>query len=121
MAVIEEKKMIAVWGANGFLGRHLVREFLKSGEAVKLFSRDFEGFPFPLPDGVQSYICDLNNPEDYLLAMKDCRVAVMLVTASLARSFSGSVEQEVEENLAPYKAFLECVQDTNIEHIVFAS
>ena len=71
--------MIAIWGANSFIGRHLTQLLSASGEDLKLFARDFEGFPFPLPQTAQTFAHDFGQPGEYLKQMHDCRAVVFLV------------------------------------------
>ena len=34
--------MIAIWGANGFIGRHVAHKLIQSGNDLKLFARHFD-------------------------------------------------------------------------------
>lgn len=115
--------MIAIWGANGFIGRHLVHEFTSSYENIKLFSRNFDGFPFEIPQTMKVFERDFTQPEDYIKDMKDCNVIILLVTASYAGTFNDNLKQEIIQNIQPYKAFLEALNnnDNMIDHIIFLS
>lgn len=114
--------MIAIWGANGFIGRHVTKALLSAEEGLRLFARDFERFPFPLPETIQTFECDFTQPEDYIEHMKDCRVAVLLTSASLARTHADDPDQEKIGNIVPYEKFLERAEALpSLEHIIYAS
>ena len=117
--------MIAVIGANGFIGRHFVNYGIKSGMdvPVRLFARDFSGFPFDLPSGMVCKEADFLDPATYIDHIKDCRVLLLLVSVSGVRTFSDDVEKEYHLNVHPYQKLLEGIakRKTDIEHIVFLS
>lgn len=114
--------MIAIWGASGFIGRHAVRLLAEAGGDMKLFGRNFDaGFPFPLPASARTFKYDFSAPDSYIGDIRDCRAALLLVSASRARTFASDQEQEVTQNIVPYKNFFDALADTAIEHIVYLS
>ena len=56
--------MIAIWGANGFIGRNLVTRLVENNKDLKLFSRSFKNFPVSLPEPVKTYEHDFKNEID---------------------------------------------------------
>lgn len=116
--------MIAIWGANGFIGRHLVRALQEQGaEECRLFARDFDGFPFPVPPTMACYEADFKQPDSYLRALKGCRTLVLLVSASGARRFADDPAAEIAENVMPYRALFQSLatESHDIERLVFLS
>ena len=115
--------MIAVWGANSFIGRHVTHRLCATNQPVKLFARNFDEFPFDLPDTTQKFIRDFNAPDTYINDLADCQALVLLVSASQARTFANDPAQEVEQNVKPYQHLFEALQSrqTAIEHIIYAS
>ena len=114
--------MIAVWGANGFIGHHLT-SFLKQREIeAKLFARNFDQFPYQSCPLFQIYEFDFSHPKNYMDRLMDCRLAVLMVTASYVRNFEGSPEAEIAMNVDPYKNFIDAIPvDSNIERIIYLS
>lgn len=72
-------QLIAVTGGTGFIGRHVVRELLKRGHAVRLLVRDYanlrSSFGSPLPEGltaVQGDVCDARALGELLRGASAC-------------------------------------------------
>ncbi len=115
--------MIALWGANGFIGRHLTHKLIDCGEDTQLFARNYDDFPFALPDTLKSYSRDFSKPYTYINDISVCDTIILLVTASYARTFSHNPEQEIEYNIKPYYAFFDALKKCTDEnkHIIFLS
>jgi UDP-glucose 4-epimerase len=62
---------VLVTGAAGFLGRHVARYFLKSGESVRSFDLDEVDMP-----GIESMRGDLTDPEAVRRAVEGCDAIV---------------------------------------------
>ncbi|MGB4058083.1 MAG: NAD-dependent epimerase/dehydratase family protein [Alphaproteobacteria bacterium] len=105
--------MIAIWGANGFIGRHLTHHLVQAGERVALFSRNYDGFPFPLPPSVETHSCDFLRPDTYVEELKRCHTVALLVSSSMTRTFSGDPEQEILLNVQPYRQFFDRLGNKN--------
>jgi UDP-glucose 4-epimerase len=104
--------MIGIWGANGFIGRHLTHHLSLSGKPTALFARDFKDIPFPV--NAKSIVADFMQPETYSSYIKDCSVLVLAVSASAARTFMGSPEKEIELNVSPYKNLFNHLRRVNV-------
>lgn len=108
--------MIAIWGANGFIGRHLVNSLAAAGGEMRLFARDFEGFPFPLPRNAKSYSRNFADPFSYVADIRGCRAVVLLVSDRI-----GPVH--VTDNLKNYTEFFRVLKQAEAlpKHVVYAS
>lgn len=117
--------MIAIWGANGFIGHHLVRKLIetRTQESVRLFSRNFDGLPTEYPSSFSKYECDFMNPQSYMKKLEDCKTIILLVTGSYARTNLRDMDAELRHSVEPYRQFLETLsQNKNQpEHILYAS
>lgn len=117
--------MIAIWGANGFIGRNLAKNLAETGtqENVKLFSRNFDGFPLACPTSFSKYEHDFTNPKSYINELKSCKTIILLVTSSYARTNLSDFNVEIRQSVDPYKGFFEALNTNNIqpEHIIYAS
>lgn len=115
--------MIAVWGANGFIGRHVVRHLQQVRSPITLFSRDFEGMPYSLQPNMACVAADFNVPEDYCEKLIGCNVLVLMVTSSNARTFINTPDMEIANNLAPYENFLSSLKKRRIfpDRIIYLS
>jgi UDP-glucose 4-epimerase len=115
--------MIAIWGANGFIGRHCVDHLISSGmNDLKLFARNFDGFPFSAAKFLQFYTGDFKQ-QTHIQHILDCTHLVLMVSASDARTFISAPEKERTENLEPYQNFFSLLRQhpTRARHIVFLS
>ncbi|MEK9673260.1 MAG: complex I NDUFA9 subunit family protein [Rhodospirillaceae bacterium] len=77
------KRIAAVFGASGFLGRHLVRRLAQAGYGVRACCRDVEGASFLKPMGdvgqVVPWPADVTRPDTVKAAVKGADVAINLV------------------------------------------
>jgi len=77
------QKIIAVFGAGGFLGKHLMRQLTKLGYRVKVATRNpyLKGYLKPLgnPGQIELFKTDIFNPEDVKQVLGNCDFAINLV------------------------------------------
>jgi len=77
------QKIIAVFGAGGFLGKHLMRQLTKLGYRVKVATRNpyLKGYLKPLgnPGQIELFKTDIFNPEDVKQVLSNCDFAINLV------------------------------------------
>jgi len=76
-------KIIAVFGAGGFLGKHLMRELTKLEYRVKVATRNpyLKGYLKPLgnPGQIELFKTNIFNPEDVKQVLKNCDLVINLV------------------------------------------
>ena len=77
------QKIIAIFGAGGFLGKHLMRQLTKLGYRVKVATRNpyLKGYLKPLgnPGQIELFKTNIFNPEDVKQVLKNCDLAINLV------------------------------------------
>ncbi len=111
--------MIAVWGANGFIGRHIMGELIGGGKVINACSRSFDGFPYH--NGFHKTEADFCDLRAYAGQLRSCDSLVLLVTQSLSRTFD-SIEQEVKLNVEPYGRLFDVLkQQDKKPHVVYVS
>ena len=77
------QKIIAIFGAGGFLGKHLMRELTKLDYRVKVATRNpyLKGYLKPLgnPGQIELFKTNIFNTEDVKQVLKNCDLAINLV------------------------------------------
>jgi len=76
-------KIIGIFGAGGFLGKHLMRQLTKLDYRVKVATRNpyLKGYLKPLgnPGQIELFKTNIFNPEDVKQVLKNCDLAIILV------------------------------------------
>ena len=77
------QKIIGIFGAGGFLGKHLMRQLTKLDYRVKVATRNpfLKGYLKPLcnPGQIELFKTNIFNPEDVKQVLKNCDIAINLV------------------------------------------
>ena len=77
------QKIIAIFGAGGFFGKHLMRQLTKLGYRVKVATRNpyLKGYLKPLgnPGQIELFKTNIFNSEDVKQVLKDCDFVINLV------------------------------------------
>ena len=77
------QKIIAIFGAGGFLGKHLMRQLTKLDYRVKVATRNpyQKGYLKPLgdPGQIELFKTNIFNPEDVKKVLKNCDIVINLV------------------------------------------
>jgi NADH dehydrogenase len=77
------QKIIAIFGAGGFLGKHLMRQLTKLDYRVKVATRNpfLKGYLKPLgnPGQIELFKTNIFNPEDVKQVLKNCDLVINLV------------------------------------------
>lgn len=113
--------MIAVFGANGFIGRHTVARLVKSGHHVRAISRrfgsDFKSV-FPTVEAIEA---DLKNPLAVLSSLQDVDIVIQLVSTSSPALMNEHLTVDVLENVIPHIDFLRVCAKLPVRRVVFIS
>ena len=77
------QKIIAIFGAGGFIGKHLMRQLTKLEYRIKVATRKpyLKGYLKPLgnPGQIELFKTNLFNPEDVKKVLKNCDLVINLV------------------------------------------
>ena len=77
------QKIIAIFGAGGFLGKHLMRQLTKLDYRVKVATRNpyLKGYLKPLgnPGQIELFKTNIFNPENVKQVLKNCDLVINLV------------------------------------------
>ena len=77
------QKIIAIFGAGGFIGKHLMRQLTRLDYRVKVATRDpyLKGYLKPLgsPGQIELFKTNIFNEEDVRKVLKNCDLAINLV------------------------------------------
>ena len=80
---MQNNQQIAIFGAGGFLGRHLIRELTKLDYRIKVATRNpyLKGYLRPLgnPGQVELVKTNIFNPEDIKKVLRNCDYVINLV------------------------------------------
>lgn len=114
--------MIGIYGANGFIGRHLLRRFAALGWPVRAVSRRFDReLVDSLPGGVEFMEADLADPPAMAASLEGVDVVVQLVSTSSPASQNRHAGFDIQENVLPQVAFMQAAVDAGVGRYVFAS
>ena len=77
------QKIIAIFGAGGFLGKHLMRELTKLDYRIKVATRNpyLKGYLKPLgsPGQIELFKTNIFNPKDVKNILENCDIVINLV------------------------------------------
>ena len=77
------QRIIAIFGAGGFIGKHLMRQLTKLDYRIKVATRNpyLKGYLKPLgnPGQIELFKTNIFNPEDVKQVLKNCDFAINLV------------------------------------------
>ena len=77
------QKIIAIFGAGGFVGKHLMRQLTKLGYRIKVATRNpyLKGYLKPLgnPGQIELFKTNIFDPEDVKRVLKNCDLSINLV------------------------------------------
>ena len=109
--------LIALTGATGFIGRHLLRELPARGFRLRVLLRR----PAPVPDGASSAVIgDLARPQNMAAALAD--VDAVIHSAGLAHAMSGVPEDDYRAlNTEATIGLARAAQRARVKRFVFLS
>lgn len=115
--------MIAIWGANGFIGRHCAHDLMtQSTHPLTLFARDFTDFPLSADERLTLVNANFKDTP-CIEALNESQHIILTVSASGARTFADQPDQERSENYQPYQNFFSALNalDQKNRHIIYLS
>ncbi|MGC9099436.1 MAG: NAD-dependent epimerase/dehydratase family protein [Candidatus Micrarchaeia archaeon] len=115
----EEKKTIdLVTGANGRLGKELVKALLKKGDIVRALVKS-KDYIIELPPGVIPYIGDISQEHVLDDACKDADNVFHLAAA--VSEYKYTTEELLKTNVEGTRNVLEAAEKGGVKHLIFTS
>ncbi|WP_418275961.1 NAD-dependent epimerase/dehydratase family protein [Isoptericola jiangsuensis] len=111
--------MIGIFGANGFIGTHLVRRFALDQREIVAVARRFDQDLDRL--GVRTIAGDLRDRSAMRYALSGVDTVIQLMGTSAPAQGIAHSTQDIQDNVIPHVAFLrECV-DVGVRRFIFLS
>lgn len=113
--------MIAIWGANGFIGKAYAQYLDAQKTSAIYFSRNFSASNLPVESCFQA---DFSKPETYPQKFFEAHTIVLLVGSSNARTQADKPEADIiNAALQTYQNFYIALEQNSTapKHIIFAS
>lgn len=114
--------MIGVYGADGFIGRHLVRRLIGRGSQVRAVSRRFDrDFSDEIEGKADIVVADLSQPLAMASSLQDVNTVVQLMSSSSPGLRNDHAVADIAENVVPHVEFLENCLSAGVKRYVFIS
>jgi UDP-glucose 4-epimerase len=114
--------MIGIYGANGFIGRHLVRRLAESGIPARAVSRKFDAeFMRGLAGKTEFIQADFRQALDMASTLQDLSTVVQLVSTSSPGMKNDHAIADIAENVVPHVQFLESCIKAGVKRYIFLS
>lgn len=114
--------MIGIYGANGFIGRHLIRAYGAHGIPIKAVSRRFdEDFISEFGNMVETVVADLASPIEIAASLQGVSTVVQLVSTSSPGLQNNHSIADIRENVVPQVEFLQNCIRSKVKRYVFIS
>jgi UDP-glucose 4-epimerase len=97
-----------VVGAEGFIGKHLVRKLHDTGRKVITVGRHK---PRKILPGIEHIVIETGNPEHITDALTDCSTVIWLASVSTPGSSAGMPLEELHGNLQPLLTLLQAMKE----------
>lgn len=111
---------IAVFGANGFIGKQLVQNLSARGHNVRALSRRFDADQ-ELPKGVEPVRADLLDLISVMRALEGVTTVVQLANNINPASGNSRLVNDLEQELVTQVRFLEACLLAGVKRVVFPS
>lgn len=114
--------MIGVYGADGFIGRHLVRRLIERGLPVRAVSRRFDrDFADEVEDLADLVAADLSQPLAMASSLQDVSTVVQLMSSSSPGLKNDHAVADITENVVPHVEFLQNCLRAGVKRYIFLS
>lgn len=114
--------MIGIYGANGFIGRHLVRRLARSSALVRGISRRFDlDFIKRFGDQIELLSADFRQPLDMASTLQDVDIVIQLVSTSSPGMRNDHAINDIAENVVPHVQFLQSCIQAGVKRYIFLS
>jgi UDP-glucose 4-epimerase len=113
---------IGIFGANGFLGRHLVRSMIKQGLPTICFGRQFppDFYDF-VGTSAEVRVVDIVDELDTLAKLQGVTDVVQLISSSKPGLGNDRAVADIETNLVPHVQFIKSCISSKIRTLTYVS
>lgn len=112
--------MIGIYGANGFIGKHLVQRLASDGRPTRAVVRTFSGQHDPAAP-VEKVEADFRNPDELRATLEGLDVVVQLVSSSSPGHQNNRSILDIQDNVIPHVSFLRQCVEAGIRRYIFLS
>ena len=112
--------MIGIFGADGFMGRHLTARLIAEGRDVMTVARKYDEPPEASPR-VRVVTADLRDRETIARSLEGVRTVVQLMSSSTPAQGNARTVEDIEDNVIPHVEFLDQCVAAGVERFVFLS
>lgn len=120
--VPDRAKNIGVFGAKGFIGRHLVRRLASLGRPVVAFGRNFPAnYTETIGHPVEVREIDFHDVIGTQAKIQDISIVVQLINSSSPSLGNSHVSADFKSNVAPHIHFIESCIASKVETFLFLS
>lgn len=114
--------LVGVFGASGFIGRHLTRALVVSGHKTICFGRHFSyDFEQEFAKLVQMRVIDLHHDIDTHAKLQGVTHVVQLINSSTAALGNSKVISDIHSNLVPHVSFINSCIMSGVRSFTFLS
>lgn len=114
--------MIGIYGANGFIGRHLIRRLVESDRLIRAVSRKFDTkFTASIGKRIEFVEADLRQPLEMASTLQDIDTVIQLVSTSSPGMKNDHAIVDIAENVVPHVEFLQSCIQAGIRRYIFLS
>jgi UDP-glucose 4-epimerase len=113
---------VGVFGANSFIGRHIVRSLKRDGMPVIAFGRQFQDdFSRFVGADVETRIIDFNNELEVLAAVQNVPHVIQLINTSNPAVGNKRVVSDLLHNVVPHVQFIQSCIESAVKNFIFIS
>jgi len=117
-----EDPMIGIYGANGFIGRHLVMRMAERGFDVRAVSRKFGAeFIDRIGNKAEFVQADIQQSLEIASSLQDMETVIQLVSSSSPGMKNDYIENDILDNVIPQVNFLRNCVLAGVKRYIFLS
>jgi UDP-glucose 4-epimerase len=119
---LDANDMIGILGANGFIGRSVVRRLATNGHPIRAISRKFDtSFKERCPQNVEFIEADFTNSVRIINCVEGVSTLILLIGTSSPSEQNNHTVRDLQENVIPHVSCIEAGIKQGVQRVVFAS
>jgi UDP-glucose 4-epimerase len=117
-----EAELIGIYGATGFIGRHVVRHLLSVGSTIRVVSRRIPAHMHQDLEGCRDVReIDLKDRFHIADSLEGVDIAIQMISSSSPGFGNAHIIEDIHDNILPHVAFVEeCVRN-GVRRLIFLS